>query len=1026
MKQKRTVKSLIPHKADFGGKFLTMLLLVLSVVLCLGSASLMTTFVWAQESEERTNMIYSWNDGNTEVLYDLLFVDPEALRWNALDELYMEDGSLYITPRSVKLKSSSYGAVSNNLDISENVLNSKYINVLWGEWYQVSGDNITIIAWRENIIEGNNDNSSVLWWESNKLKWSSNDVPAVIAWWNKNIIENNKGDVILWGFENKINWSKNSIILWGEENEIQWGDNVIIWWKKVKVNSVSNVFAFSDSEFDFEPEFSGAFYLNLTDWVWIGVDAVKTWVSVGGAVWFWDIDGITCNSSNVWLEWVWNIGGYGCLVWCTRESSTSSKWELLDRWTLCEAKCRSNSTRCIVTWMNASLEEKSDYVGYCVIDNIDVENASRCTSWEEVSYNNVVFEGVLIDSSVECPMTGDNKCVYRCNPWYVLDWNKCVSDGTYVQDDETYECTWTPPSSQANTEPKVGSQDNLTRNIAWHYSAGETDVKCAYICSTSYHREWDKCEPNTREVECKQEWAPENSEYILKTEVQWSDDGNWPEIPNCEWNCADGFVEKDGGCHEPVATLLPWQEFNEVVKRLVSPIKVPYTADDTSITKIIHWNGDIPSWVITKEISTLDSVSPVYVWYDHWTVYYHTEADKIYFNQDTSYMFYNLKNLESIDISERDTSKVTNMDSMFFGCSSLTNLDVSNWNTANVINMGAMFQDCESLVGLDVSNWNTNNVTDMNAMFKDCGNLVDLDVSNWNTSKVTTMEKMFDYCRNLAMLDVSNWNTSKVTNMDSLFASCISLKWLDVSNWDTSNVTNMRFMFWWHQYDDMNLESLDVSNWNVGKVTNMEAMFQNCVDLTWLDVSNWNTSNVTTINHMFFGCSKLMNLDVSGWHTDSVINMSSVFYDCVSLTWLDVSNWNTSKVTTMRFMFWWHSGFVMKLENLDVSKWYTSNVTDMTSMFQECQSLTELDLSNWNTSKVVYMSGMFSMCNNLVTIYVDSWFVTSKVSDSKDMFGNCPKLVWWNWTTYNSSYIDKRYARIDGKAGKPWYFTLKE
>ena len=43
---------------------------------------------------------------------------------------------------------------------------------------------------------------------------------------------------------------------------------------------------------------------------------------------------------------------------------------------------------------------------------------------------------------------------------------------------------------------------------------------------------------------------------------------------------------------------------------------------------------------------------------------------------------------------------------MFRECSSLTNLDVSNFDTSQVTNMGNMFSECNSLTNLDVSNFN--------------------------------------------------------------------------------------------------------------------------------------------------------------------------------------------------------------------------------------------------------------------------------------------------------------------------------
>ena len=40
------------------------------------------------------------------------------------------------------------------------------------------------------------------------------------------------------------------------------------------------------------------------------------------------------------------------------------------------------------------------------------------------------------------------------------------------------------------------------------------------------------------------------------------------------------------------------------------------------------------------------------------------------------------------------------------------------------------------------------------------------------------------------------------------------------------------------------------------------------------------------------------------------------------------------------------------------------------------------------------------------------------------MFLNCTQLKGGNNTTYNSSYLDKTYARIDAD-GQPGYFTVK-
>ncbi len=153
------------------------------------------------------------------------------------------------------------------------------------------------------------------------------------------------------------------------------------------------------------------------------------------------------------------------------------------------------------------------------------------------------------------------------------------------------------------------------------------------------------------------------------------------------------------------------------------------------------------------------------------------------------------------------------MDSMFYGCNNLTSLDLSNFNTTNVTNMSGMFYGCNNLTSLDLSNFNTTKVTDMQQMFYNCPSLTSLDLSNFNTTNVTNMQFMFYVCRNLISLNVSNFNTTNVTDMRNMFSGCSSLTSLNLSNFNTSNVTNMIYMF---QYcsglTSLNLSSFDMTN----------------------------------------------------------------------------------------------------------------------------------------------------------------------------------------------------------------------
>ena len=212
-------------------------------------------------------------------------------------------------------------------------------------------------------------------------------------------------------------------------------------------------------------------------------------------------------------------------------------------------------------------------------------------------------------------------------------------------------------------------------------------------------------------------------------------------------------------------------------------------------------------------------------------------------------------------------------------------------------------------------------------------------------------------------------------------------------------------------YGDTFIANPDSSEFfrNLQKLTSIE-------NLTMLD-----TSNVTVMSSMFYYCQTLTSLDLSGFDTSNVTDMSYMFAYCYALTSLNVSSFDTSKVTNMSDMFY----RCQTLASLDLSSFNTSNVTNMSYMFYYCQTLTSLNVSSFNTSKVTDMASMFSNCTNLKTIYASESFNTNKVTNSYYMFRNCSKLVGGAGTTFNSSYIDKTYARIDGGASSPGYFTLK-
>ena len=205
-----------------------------------------------------------------------------------------------------------------------------------------------------------------------------------------------------------------------------------------------------------------------------------------------------------------------------------------------------------------------------------------------------------------------------------------------------------------------------------------------------------------------------------------------------------------------------------------------------------------------KNIEDDDSDYEIKLWYDAATetAYYYSESEKIFLNENCNSMFsddmfgnYGSNNLEEIELTGFDTSKVKNMGLMFSYLKNLTQLDLSNFNTSNVTNMWAMFWGSEKIENLDLSNFDTSKVTTMNRMFSNMKNLTSLNISGFNTRNVINMSEMFMGASGMTSLNISTFNTENTTDMSSMFSGMSSLSNLNISSFDTRNVENMSGMF---------------------------------------------------------------------------------------------------------------------------------------------------------------------------------------------------------------------------------------
>ena len=125
----------------------------------------------------------------------------------------------------------------------------------------------------------------------------------------------------------------------------------------------------------------------------------------------------------------------------------------------------------------------------------------------------------------------------------------------------------------------------------------------------------------------------------------------------------------------------------------------------------------------------------------------------------------------SYEVSNVDTSNITNMSAMFSMCSVLESLDLSNFDTSNVVYMSNMFANCSNLLSIDFTGFDTSSVEDMAYMFNNCSSLTSLDLSGFDTTSLADSSGMFDGCSSLAFIDMRGFDFSNIQNYSDMFSS---------------------------------------------------------------------------------------------------------------------------------------------------------------------------------------------------------------------------------------------------------------
>ena len=443
---------------------------------------------------------------------------------------------------------------------------------------------------------------------------------------------------------------------------------------------------------------------------------------------------------------------------------------------------------------------------------------------------------------------------------------------------------------------------------------------------------------------------------------------------------------------------------------------------------------------------------------------------KIYFNKaptnfsnffDVQYDA-NVANIDSIDFSHMDLTKVIDMGYLFKGCSSLESITFSKATPTAIKNMAGMLSDCTGIKSIDLSNfiipWGAN----MFPMFLGCNNLVAFD-----------LPKIYNFLDGLFLLQLynqmffplgpqSSQPTLKYMNLCSLsglnfegIANSIGLFFL------TNTGTEKVFICLNEQDFSAFLTSFEiVGNKNpYSDIIPMELpkpniIFERCCDFNLetsecelpptsnndsdlIDSDNYIVvyfnGNIDYSNFMnryrtgvagIVANGKKLNIEDSFTiqsgtslqiHFNETVVSLEHFFDSItdenaaSISSIDFSHFDSSKLSNMNSIF---SG-CFDLVTVDFTNFNWTNIQDIGYMFYGCDSFKSIDLSNANISKITNMERVFQSCDSLESvIFPESG--PQNVENIDYMFYYCSALKSVDLSKFNLSKITDMYGMFDG------------
>lgn len=324
-------------------------------------------------------------------------------------------------------------------------------------------------------------------------------------------------------------------------------------------------------------------------------------------------------------------------------------------------------------------------------------------------------------------------------------------------------------------------------------------------------------------------------------------------------------------------------------------------------------------------------------------------------------LFFNCKNVTSLDLSYWNLPLVNTLYHIFYGCTNLQHINLTGISIPQVQNVSGIYSGTNNLITCGISGLNTSNLTNFSGLFQGIGqNVTDIDLSTLDTSKAINMGNMLQDIPS-STIDVSNFNTSAVSNFSGIFTNCKNVTELNLSNWNMSSATSIAYMF----QGCTNLTSIIMPTWNFPNVASMPAMF-NGTKITSLDFSNLYAPKVSSLMSLLAGTSRLESVNFNGATFSNQITSTSYLFNRCNLKEVDLSWLDMSYVTDMRGMY-----ASSNINNVIIENVTMANLKNMGN-FASYSNIRTLTLRNINMPVLNNIDNLASSAQKLTKITIDN------------------------------------------------------